>query len=511
MQHLERVEVFISPFVERHDELLDLSGRRDIPADDAAGRKGRCQRLENPPRLGEIEDHPVEPLAGRSDVADVSCAKLEPRRQLAQVGLDVLGRLRLELRTKLVGDDAPLGTGGAAQRHRERPGSRPGLEHIGTRGDVGLDEDRADVLRIHDLRPARHLQNEVGHPWAERVERHAGRGPDHCPLVGSDEQIVRHAAAVGVPRLSAAEAHEVPPPALVDEQDAFAWFERRAHEIRLAHAEDATAQAMAAGFTPSSTESVTRSPVDRTTSNSTVSPGSCDRIASPRAAASGIASPSNETTTSPSSTPASSAGPPGTTLTMPAPSSTGVPYWNRKFGSDASVEPIPMNATGSPGSSAACVIVGVTELIWMANPMFSAALVPAVLMPTTLPAMSTSGPPELPGLMAASVWITSVYTRSCSEPHSSGGQPGSPTVIRRVRDDTMPEVTDGPPSNPSAYPRATTCCPSRSSPESPSGTAGSPSASMSRTARSAWTSPPITLASNSWGCSSAVKTVSRDA
>ena len=29
----------------------------------------------------------------------------------------------------------------------------------------------------------------------------------------------------------------------------------------------------------------------------------------------------------------------------------------------------------------------------------------AVLMPTSLPAMSTSAPPELPGLMAASVWM----------------------------------------------------------------------------------------------------------
>ena len=29
----------------------------------------------------------------------------------------------------------------------------------------------------------------------------------------------------------------------------------------------------------------------------------------------------------------------------------------------------------------------------------------AVLMPTSLPDMSTSAPPELPGLMAASVWM----------------------------------------------------------------------------------------------------------
>ena len=50
----------------------------------------------------------------------------------------------------------------------------------------------------------------------------------------------------------------------------------------------------------------------------------------------------------------------------------------------------------------------------MAKPM--PALVPdgdriAVLTPISRPAESSSGPPELPGLMAASVWITSVISR----------------------------------------------------------------------------------------------------
>ncbi len=35
----------------------------------------------------------------------------------------------------------------------------------------------------------------------------------------------------------------------------------------------------------------------------------------------------------------------------------------------------------------------------------------AVLMPTTSPAALTSGPPELPGLSAASVWITLSISR----------------------------------------------------------------------------------------------------
>ena len=41
--------------------------------------------------------------------------------------------------------------------------------------------------------------------------------------------------------------------------------------------------------------------------------------------------------------------------------------------------------------------------IGIAKPMFSAVALVAVLMPITSPAALTSGPPELPELMAASV------------------------------------------------------------------------------------------------------------
>ena len=55
-----------------------------------------------------------------------------------------------------------------------------------------------------------------------------------------------------------------------------------------------------------------------------------------------------------------------------------------------------MNATGCDGCSAAWKIVGLTESIWIANPMFSAWFARRV-DPDDLPARSSSGPPEFPG------------------------------------------------------------------------------------------------------------------
>ncbi len=67
-------------------------------------------------------------------------------------------------------------------------------------------------------------------------------------------------------------------------------------------------------------------------------------------------------------------------------------------------------------------------------------------MPTTSPFMSTSGPPLLPGLMAASVWIAGYVVEL---PWSS-----EPTFTGRFSALTMPLVTVA--SRPNGDPMATT-------------------------------------------------------
>ena len=86
-------------------------------------------------------------------------------------------------------------------------------------------------------------------------------------------------------------------------------------------------------------------------------------------------------------------------------------------------------------------------------------MITAVLMPMTSPREDTSGPPELPGLSAASVWITSSISR--------------PVAARSERPsaETTPVVTVD--SKPSGLPIAITNCPRLRLLELPSGAAGS--------------------------------------
>ena len=77
----------------------------------------------------------------------------------------------------------------------------------------------------------------------------------------------------------------------------------------------------------------------------------------------------------------------------------------------------------------------------MANPTPALASPPplvaiAVEIPTTSPFPLASAPPELPGLMAASVWMASTSSRPSPPPSSSG------TFTTRCSADTIPVVTE---------------------------------------------------------------------
>ena len=96
----------------------------------------------------------------------------------------------------------------------------------------------------------------------------------------------------------------------------------------------------------------------------------------------------------------------------------------------------------------------------MAKPMPAALARMAVLMPITSPNSLRRGPPELPGLMAASVWMKFTFLF---------GMPTS--AAERCSDETIPRVTVE--SSPTAFPIAMTQSPTCRSSERPSGAVGS--------------------------------------
>ena len=104
------------------------------------------------------------------------------------------------------------------------------------------------------------------------------------------------------------------------------------------------------------------------------------------------------------------------------------------------------------------------------------------LTPITRPVASSSGPPELPGLIAASVWMTS----SIAKPLGA--------VMRRCSAETTPVVSVR--SRPNGLPIATVGSPTRTAPESPSASGWSLTSLgfTASTARSVSASLPITRA-----------------
>src|ERR1700686_52212 len=138
-----------------------------------------------------------------------------------------------------------------------------------------------------------------------------------------------------------------------------------------------------------------------------------------------------------------------------------------------------------------CAMV-IAELMGIANPTLDPGFTrrtrppPAVFMPTTLPELSTSGPPESPGWICAlkAIMLVSV---------SALAPPGSVAVTVWPSAVTVPDESVGAPPRPSALPIAVTLSPTDTCEESPTGTVGRSDALAScSTATSSVGSTPTT-------------------
>jgi hypothetical protein len=121
----------------------------------------------------------------------------------------------------------------------------------------------------------------------------------------------------------------------------------------------------------------------------------------------GTSRPSNSTMMSPASSPAFSAGPPSVTPATSAPMARSMPRLSA-ISSVTSWMRTPSQPRRVSPNSVSCWMTGMATSVGTAKPMpidMPVSEMIAVLMPMTSPFMLNSGPPELPRLMEASVWM----------------------------------------------------------------------------------------------------------
>src|SRR5438552_2941307 len=233
----------------------------------------------------------------------------------------------------------------------------------------------------------------------------------------------------------------------------------------------------------STVTSTVRSRPSRTTATGTRVPGGVSATISGSSRECCTRRSPQRTMTSPRAMPALDAGPPGVTSATSAPSAPCSPKERARSGvTDWTATPI------QPRTTLPCSRIWSTtqrtSAIGAANPMPTlppAGLTMAALMPTTRPSWSTSGPPELPGLIDASVWMKSSY---------------GPAPRKRPFALTMPAVAVW--VRPNGLPIASTQSPTLRLSESPSGSVGSGCGALMWTrAMSVLSSLPTSFASNS--------------
>ncbi len=146
--------------------------------------------------------------------------------------MHVLLRAVGEVVADLVAGHPALRAGRAQECTGERAGPDARLEDARAREDVGEHEDRAEVLRIDDLRTARHLQHVLGERRPHRDQARATRRADRETVVAADDAVVLDDAGVRVELAAGLERDQVPSLLVVDEEHPVAFGEPTGHAPR---------------------------------------------------------------------------------------------------------------------------------------------------------------------------------------------------------------------------------------------------------------------------------------
>src|SRR5262245_39284365 len=196
LQHFERFDHAERRGGQLFAQAANLQDRREVRAQNAARSHCLDRVLHDPPGLGQVEEDAVE-IALIDARVGIAHLYVEGHARSEET-FDIAFRTVGEVFTDLVAGDVTVRPDRPQQRGRQRARTDARLEHSRARKDVGKDQDRADVLRVDDLRAPRHLEDVLRESGSNRRQAYAARRADGHTLVAADEIVVVHNARMGV-------------------------------------------------------------------------------------------------------------------------------------------------------------------------------------------------------------------------------------------------------------------------------------------------------------------------
>lgn len=155
---------------QRLQHFFHLVERRHETAQESAGLERRADLGDVVVRIRHVEEERVGVgfIEALRDVAQFEVyARGEPK------AFEILDGEVLRIGFDLVRDHASLAANGVGKRGGHRTGARTGFHHFLTGSDAHRHKDVADVFRVHDLRGARQVDEQICERGLEEEERRA--------------------------------------------------------------------------------------------------------------------------------------------------------------------------------------------------------------------------------------------------------------------------------------------------------------------------------------------------
>lgn len=177
-------------------QLPDLIDGRQVGSEKSSWDESRFGVGHHPPRLGQIEDNPIELRTCATLDTFVDVPDLDPEvGTLAAERFDVMPSPLSEILPYLVPDHVR-----SNRNHGHRQGTRPNpcLQHATSRTDVRAYHYRAEVFRVNHLSTSGHPHDRVGKSWAHHYITGSSGSDDGRSVIPPDQHVVAHPPGMGV-------------------------------------------------------------------------------------------------------------------------------------------------------------------------------------------------------------------------------------------------------------------------------------------------------------------------